>query len=526
MGLNQIVAHLARFAMAFAALALTAGNAAAQAGGTLVWGTTQVPRHFNPAVQSGIATMMPGAQIFASPLRFDEKWMPQPYLAESWSFQDDGKSLLLKLVPNAKFHDGRPITSEDVAFSIMLAKANHPFQSMLAAVERVDTPDARIAIVRMSAPHPAILLAMSPPFLPVLPKHIYGDGVDPKNHPRNTNPIGSGAYRFVEYKTGEHLILEKNPDYFIKGRPHFDRIVFKYFKDPNALALALERKEVNFSPFWGELAMLDRLEKTAGLAITPKGGEAIGPINWLAFNTKKKPLDDVRVRKAIAYALDRDFIVKKLHGGRSQPAYGPIAPTSPFYNPAVEPYKHDLAHANQLLDEAGLKPGAGGTRFGITVDYIPGAREMHQTIAEYMKAQLKKAGIEVTVRAAPDFPTWAKRVGGHDFDLSTDSVFNWGDPVIGVHRTFLSANIRPGVIWSNTQSYANPKVDALLAQAGVERDDAKRKAQYQEFQKIVVDEIPIMYLNLLPYYIVYDKTLKNLPLTIWGATAPIDEMRR
>lgn len=513
-------------ALAAASLALTAGVAYAKDGGTLVWGSTQIPRHFNAAVQSGIATMMPGAQIFASPLRFDDEWNPQPYLAESWRFQDDGRSLLLTLVPNARFHDGKPVTSEDVAFSIMTAKANHPFQTMFAAVERVDTPEPRVAIIRMSQPHPAILLALSPPFLPVLPKHIYGNGADPKSHPRNLDPVGSGAYKFVEYKPGEYLILEKNADYFIKGRPHFDRVIFRYIKDPNALALALERKEVHFVPFWAELTMLDRLEKIPGIAATPKGGEAIGPNNWLALNTARKPLDDVRVRKAIAYAVDRDFIVKKLHRGRSQAALGPITPASPFYNPNVEPYKLDLAKANRLLDGAGLKRGTDGMRFAVTIDYIPGNREMHQNIAEYLKPQLKKIGIDVTVRAAPDFPTWAKRVGGHDFDLTTDSVFNWGDPVIGVHRTYLSSNIRQGVIWSNTQSYSNQKVDELLAKAGTEPNAEKRKALYQEFQKIVVDDVPIVYLNLLPYYTLYDKTLKNLPLTIWGAVSPIDEMHR
>jgi len=525
--LYNLPTNLGGFAVRVLFLLMAACFATAvNAQSVLVWGTTQVPRHFNPAVQSGIATMMPGAQIFASPLRFDEKWQPQPYLAESWSFQDDGKSLLLKLVPNAKFHDGRPITSEDVAFSILVAKQNHPFQSMLAAVERVETPDARIAIVRLSQPHPAILLALTSPFVPVLPKHIYGDGVDPKVHPRNTNPVGSGAYRFAEYKAGEHLILEKNKDYFLPGRPHFDRVIFRYFKDANALSLAIERKEIHFTPFWGELAMIPRFEKTPGVAVTQKGGEAIGPINWLAINTRKKPFDDVRVRKAIAYAIDRDFIVKKLHGGRTQAALGPIAPASPFYNPAVEPYKLDIAKANRLLDEAGLKAGAGGVRHALTVDFIPGNREMHQNIAEYLKPQLKKVGFDVTVRAAPDFPTWAKRVGGHEFDLTTDSVFNWGDPVIGVHRTYLSSNIRPGVIWSNTQSYSNAKVDELLPKAGVERDATKRKGLYQEFQKIVVDEAPIVFLNLLPYYTIYDATLKNLPLTIWGACAPVDEMRR
>ena len=231
--------NIIRFVVLFAVL-LAAGPVSAQkAGGTLVWGTTQAPRHLNPAVQSGIATMMPGAQLFASPLRFDDKWNPQPYLAESWSFQDDGKSLLLKLVPNAVFHDGKPITSEDVAFSIMAIKANHPFSTMLAAVERVDTPDPRIAIIRMSQPHPAILLALSPPLCPILPKHIYGDGADLKTHARNTSPVGSGPYKLAEYKPGEHNILEKNPNFFIKGRPKFDRIIFRIFRDVNALAIAV-----------------------------------------------------------------------------------------------------------------------------------------------------------------------------------------------------------------------------------------------------------------------------------------------
>jgi peptide/nickel transport system substrate-binding protein len=513
-------------AIALLALTFATPAKAQKAGGTLVWGTTQAPRHLNPAVQSGIATMMPGAQLFASPLRFDDKWNPLPYLAESWSFQDDGKSLLLKLVAGATFHDGRPITSEDVAFSIMAIKANHPFSSMLAGVDRVDTPDPRIAIIRMKEPHPAILYALGPPLAPIIPKHIYGDGADLKTHPRNISPVGSGPYKLVEFKPGEHIILEKNPTFFIKDRPKFDRVIFRIFRDTNAMAVAIERKEVQFSPFWADLALLDRLSKLPGVAATERGGEAIGPINWLAFNTKKKPLDDARVRQAISFAIDREFITKKLHGGRTKIATGPIAPGSPFYNPGVEPYKVNLERANALLDAAGLKRGANGMRIGLSIDYLPGSEEQQKNIAEYIKPQLKKVGIDVTVRASPDFPTWAKRVSGHDFDLTLDSVFNWGDPVIGVHRTYLSSNIRPGVIWSNTQSYVNPKVDELLARAAVEKDREKRKAMYMEFQKIVVSDAPIAFLNVLPYFQIHQKDLRGLPVSIWGATAPIDEMYR
>jgi peptide/nickel transport system substrate-binding protein len=132
-------------------------------GGTLSFlATAGVPRHFNPAVISGSATAMVGTQIFASPLRYDENWNPLPYLAESWQTSKDGLSVTLKLVKGATFHDGHTITSEDVAFSIMTVKKYHPFKSMFASVERVDTPDPQTVVIRLARPHPAILLAMTP----------------------------------------------------------------------------------------------------------------------------------------------------------------------------------------------------------------------------------------------------------------------------------------------------------------------------------------------------------------------------
>ncbi|MEO8719156.1 MAG: ABC transporter substrate-binding protein, partial [Burkholderiales bacterium] len=144
-----------------AALPLHAQAGEVKHGGTLVVGYTQSPRHLNGAVQSGAGTGLVSTQLFASPLRFDDKWNAQPYLAESWQLAADGLSLTLKLRKNAVFHDGKPITSADVAFSIMAIKANHPFQTMMDPVEKVDTPDAHTAIIRMSTPHPAIVLAMS-----------------------------------------------------------------------------------------------------------------------------------------------------------------------------------------------------------------------------------------------------------------------------------------------------------------------------------------------------------------------------
>jgi peptide/nickel transport system substrate-binding protein len=493
-------------------------------GGTLVVASTQTPRHLNGAVQSGIATAMPSTQIFASPLRFDDQWNAQPYLAESWKLADDGKSLQLNLRRNAVFHDGKPITSADVAFSIMAIKANHPFQTMLAPVERVDTPDAYTAIIRMSVPHPAIVLAMAPALCPILPKHIYGDGQDLKSHPRNgTDVVGSGPFRVTEFKPSQPIVLERFDKFFLPGEPYLDKVILSISPDAASLMLGFERGDVQMLPFITLPTDLKRLAADKNVALTSKGYEGIGPLNWLAFNTAKKPLSDVAVRKAIATSIDKNFITKALMGGFAQTADGPIVASSPFAVTDLVKYPLDLKKAGEMLDAAGYKAGPNGERFKLTIDYLPGADDQQKNVAEYVRGQLKKVGIAVEVRASADFPSWAKRLASHDFDLSMDTVFNWGDPVIGVARTYLSTNIKP-IVWTNTQSYSNPKVDEWLNSAGSILDATRRRAYYATFQKIVTDDLPIEFINVVPYHTATNKKVGNVPTSIWGPMSPYDEV--
>ena len=510
---------------AAAALALLPGapEAEPRRGGELVMIWAQTPRHLNPAVQSGAATGVPGTQIFASLLRYDDEWNPQPYLAESWEWADDGLSLTVRLVPNAVFHDGVPITSSDVAFSIRTIQANHPFRSMFAPVEEIETPDAHTAIFRLSQPHPALLLALSSALSPIIPEHVYGDGQDVATHPANSAPVGSGPFRLVEFRPGEQITLERFDDFFIEGRPYLDRIIIRVVPDPSTIVFSMEADEADILPFFDQAQGVRRLERNDRLALTTRGYEGIGALNWLAFNTRRAPLDDVRVRQAIAYAVDRDFIIRALQSGTSAVQRGPIIESSPFFNPDLNPYDLDLDRANALLDEAGHPRDADGTRFDLTIDYIPGIPEQQQNVAEYIRSQLRQVGIDVTVRAAPDFPTWAGRIAGGDFDMTMDLVFNWGDPVIGVHRTYLSSNIRP-VIWSNTQGYANERVDALLAEAGQEQDPQRRAELYGEFQDVVVNDIPIYFLNIRSYHTFFDTRLGNPPVSIWGVMQAMDEV--
>ena len=496
--------------------------AQAAKGGVLVVGTTQRPRHLNAAVQSGIATMFPAAQLFASPLRMGADWKPQPFLAEKFELSADNRSVVLTLRRDALFHDGRPITAEDIKFSIETIRDHHPFKSMYAPVNAVTIDGPLRAVVRLAEPHPALLLAMSTSLTPIIPKHIFGDGIDPKVHPRNTNPVGSGPFKLVEFKPGEHLILERFDKFFLPGLPKLDRIIVKEYKDPSSLLLAFERGEVDVHPGLLDPREIERAKKIPGANIIKDAAPAVGPLVWLAFNTKSPKLADKRVRQAIHYAIDKKTLIDSLLGGVHKRSTGPIAAGSPFHAADVERYDFNLAKAAQLLDAAGLKPGANGMRLTLDVDSIPGAADL-KTAQEYLKPALAKAGIEVNVRLSPDFPTWARRVAGGQFEMTLDSVWNWGDPVIGVHRTWLTSNIRPGVIWSNTQSYSNAKVDELLAAAGQEMNVAKRKVQYREAQKIIVDDCPVAFLYEWSFHEGYLGKVQQPPRGIWGLTDAVTE---
>ena len=290
--------------------------------------------------------------------------------------------------------------------------------------------------------------------------------------------------------------------------------------DSSARAIAYENGELDFGAFESEALIINRLKKVNHLTVTSTGYGAIGALDWLAMNTTKGPLADKRVRQAIAYAIDKNFIQKALMQGTTMDANTGIHPDSPFYSAGVNKYELDLDKANALLDEAGF-PNNSGSRFSLTIDFGWPSAKPH---VEYVKAALKKVGIDVVVRASADFPTWAKRMGTLDFELSWDAVFNWGDPSIGVHRTYLTSNIAKGV-WSNTQGYSNARVDEILDMAGKENDLEKRKALYAEFQAIVNDELPIYFVQTLPYHTVYNNKVKNAPVNgIWSTSSPLDQV--
>ena len=166
--------------------------------------------------------------------------------------------------------------------------------------------------------------------------------------------VGSGPFKLAEYKSGEHVILERFDDFFIEGRPYLDKMVLRIIADPAARTLAYESGEVDFGAFEVAPQNINRLKKVDSLTVTPQGYGAIGPIDWLAMNTSAGPLKEKKVRQAIAYAIDKNFILNAIQRGTAANAPSGVHPDSPFHNPDVEQYDLDLDKANALLDEAGF----------------------------------------------------------------------------------------------------------------------------------------------------------------------------
>jgi len=303
--------------------------------------------------------------------------------------------------------------------------------------------------------------------------------------------------------------------------------VFRFIKDPTTATLGIERGEIDYLPF-APVRVRDivRLEGNSKVKVTRRGYEALGPTNYLEFNHRVAPLDDKRVRQAIAYSIDRDFIVKSLQVGLSKRLDGPFHHSSPFFDDsALKKYPLDLERANALLDEAGHKRGADGMRFSLTLDWLPDVHPDSQgTVAQYLRTQFKKVGIDIQLRQSPDFPTWARRVSNWEHQLSMNAIWIYPDPVIGMHRAFLCSNQKKGVIWSNTEGYCNERVDALLQQAASETNLQKRKALYSEVQKILSEDLPFTWTNEEPLHTLYSARIGNVPQSVWGPLQPMDKV--
>ncbi len=512
-----------RFLLAIVIAALLTVTVSGQSGPPRRGGTIVVliggdPPLLNPHFSTLPWVSMVSMAVFNTLVVLDPNMKPFPGLAESWSVSPDLKTYQFTLAEGVKWHDGRPLTSEDVKFTFeeVAAKLNPNGPIAFRGLDRVDAPDSRRVVVRFSQPHPAFLQYLGWPITgAVLPKHIY-EGTDIRRNPANLKPIGSGAFRFVEWSRGSTITLEKNPDYFRQGRPYLDRAVFRVVRDSAARVIALQNREVDFILGF-DLPLRDSIQvrRSRNLKAIFNMDRAISGQLFIGLNTSKAPFNDIRVRQAVAHAIDKNIIWQRIFFGLGGIATGPVSEyIGPQYNRNVPKYNYDPQRANQLLDEAGLPRGPDGfrTRLPFTVD---ASSAEFMRIADIVREQLAAVGIDVTIEAF-DFNTWFDKVYvKRDYDMSTGRRLTGPDAIFAMFREFHSSNTQPAQ--RNYYLYRSADVDSAVERGLVETDPAKRLQAAHQLQVLIARDVPNIFLMDTPQPNAYQSAFMGLDNSPWGA---------
>ncbi|WP_424811345.1 ABC transporter substrate-binding protein [Roseococcus sp. YIM B11640] len=503
-----------------AGLAPLPSLAAPRRGGTLTIALSSEPTSLVAATTVVTPALSVSNKVTEGLLRYAFDLTPQPELATEWSVSPDGLRYIFKLRPGVKWHDGRDFTSADVAFSLQLLKQIHPRgRSTFANLSEVLTPDPLTAELRLSRPAPYLLKAFAGAETPILPKHIY-EGTDPATNPNNAAPVGTGPFVFKEWVRGSHVIYERNPNYWDQPKPYLDQLVIRFIPDAGARSAAFEtgQADLGYRTPVG-LADVERLRRHADLRFETNGNSYSFNVTKLEFNLDNEYFRHLKVRQAVAHAIDRAQIARIAFFGNAEPCASPIAPgLRDFHDPTPSPYGFDIARAERLLDEAGLPRGANRIRFRVPLDFNPVLDEARR-LSDMLRASLSRIGIAVDVRAQ-DTGSFVKRVyTDRDFAFTTNGLSNLFDPTVGVQRTYWSKNFIRGVPFSNCTHYANPEVDRLLEGAAVENDAAQRAGMFREFQRIVANEIPDINLASPTFLTIYNKRVHDHSLTANGIEA-------
>ena len=265
-----------------------------------------------------------------------------------------------------------------------------------------------------------------------------------------------------------------------------------------------------------------RLKDLPQLDFFTKGNEAISPISWMDINLRLPKFQDKRFRKAMMYALDRQFIVDNLYFGLGKVANGPIATSTRYYDDAtLVKYPYDPQRAIALMDEMGLKPDPRGIRQHVNIIALPYG-EVWTRQAELVKQQFGKVGIDVTIETT-DAAGFLQRDSNWDFELCFNFLSQFMDPALGVARTYISSNIRKGVISTNVEGYSNPEVDDLFARAAVTPSEQEAQKLYSQVQHIISDDVPVLYLTELQFPTFVNKTFHNVIIDAHGALGDFDQ---
>ena len=468
---------------------------------TLVMIIESSPTNLDPRVGTDGQSERIYELIFDALLRRDEHFNVQPGLAERWETPDP-LSYVFHLRHGVLFHDGRPLTSRDVKWtfdSLLQGKIRSPKASTYKYVASVEAPDEFTVVFHLKEPFATLLWNLSEGAIGIVP---YGSGPE-----ITSKPIGSGPFRFVSAVQDQDVVVARNDAYW-GDKPKLASVRFLVVPDETTRALELRKgsADVASNAFSADVAAV--LEKEPNLEILRAPGTIY---SYLAFNLTDPILKDVRVRQAIAYAIDRRPLIEALWRGQVRPADSILPPQSWAYSGNVPHYDHDLARASQLLDAAGYAT-RDGVRFHITMKTSTDGTT--RLMAAVLQQQLAEAGIALDIRSFEAATFLADVAKGAFQFYSLRWIGGNQDPDM-FEAAFHSSRIPPNGV--NRGHYMNPCVDALIEEGRRTQDQERRKAIYAELQTILATDLPYIHLWYLDNLVVHTKRVRGITLNPSGS---------
>ncbi len=460
-----------------------------------------MPTNLDPRIGTDAFSEHIDYLLFDSLLQRDDHLNLAPDLAEKWEMPD-AQTYVFHLRNDVHFWNGQPLTSADVKFtfdSIRSGAIKTAKRGAFALVDSITTPDPWTVIFHLRAPYASFPLNLIRQAAGVVPQN---SGPDFAQH-----LVGSGPFRLVSIVTDEEILVERNPSYFA-GAPSLERVRFRIV--PDALVRALELRKGSGDLEYNSLTpdMVDALGRDPNLEVSRAPGTAVA---YLSFNFDDPILAHRQVRQALAYATDRAALIKYLLRGQARPANDLLPPNHWAYDPNITDYNYNPARANSLLDSAGFPRGSDGIRFHLELK--TSTEESVRLLAAALQDQWHQVGVQLDLHSL-EFATFYADITRGSFQLYT---LRW-----------LGANLDPDIfdyVFSSTKfppaganrgHYRNPQLDALLEQARVTSDEAKRKEVLQQIQEIVAQDEP--YINLWYYdnVCVHRRRIANIQLSPGG----------
>lgn len=506
--ISAVLALAMSAGLVFAAFPSPAASAGApKRGGTLIAILGADPPTLNSIISNANQTFFASKPIFDTLVEYDLDFNMRPHLAKSWNISSDAKRYEFELVNNVKWHDGKPLTSADVKFTLEYGMKNSAIvRTVFGSLESINASDQHKVTLSFSKPAATVFALLGDPVLNILPKHIYDTPGDPRQQPANLKPVGSGPFKLKEWVRGDHLTLERNADYWKAGQPYLDQIVFRIIPSPSVAMATLESGEAGYFPQQVQTVDAVRLRNSRTIKIDFKN---IAHSTIVAsLNLRRPPLDKLDVRKAMSLAVDRERLVQQVGLGQGRVASSVVASNSWYYDKSLKPLRRDVAQADRILDEAGFRRGPDGKRFKVRLRHVATFAPFART-AQIVRENWDDIGINTEIIGGELSTTLEAVFRDWNFDVAVYSVFMGPEVDRRANQFYGTASINKA-FFSNAMGYSNSQVDQLILRASTIVDKQTRMELYGKIQRLILADLPTIPLWEDPQLSAYRAEFENL----------------